>query len=66
MCALDWQPLLDKDEPNLQRVVLSMVGRVNLEIAVLVFSDELKPVLERNVHVWSDSPLSGERGISRR
>jgi hypothetical protein len=54
-----------EDEPHLKRIILSVVRRVQLEVPVLVFRDELNTVLERNVDVGRDAPLCVERRIPR-
>ena len=51
--------LLDEDHSHLERIVLPVVSRVQLEIAALIFGDELESVVQRNVHVWRHRPLRG-------
>src|SRR6266568_2646242 len=50
-------PSLNKDDPGLERVVLAMVRGSKLEVPVLVFCDDLEPVLQWNIHVGGDGPL---------
>jgi hypothetical protein len=53
--------LLDKDHPCLKGVVLSMVRGIQLKIPMLVFGNDLKPVLQWDIHVWRKSPLGVEQ-----
>ena len=49
--ALTHRCLLNEDHPHLKRVVLPAVGRIELEIAMLVLRDDLEAVLQRDVDV---------------
>ena len=49
--------LLDEDHPHLERIVLSVVRPVDLEIAMLVLSNQLEAVVEWHVQIRSHRPL---------
>src|SRR5262249_61751817 len=57
--------LLNEDHSNLERIVLSVVRRVELKIAMLVLGDELESIVEWNVHIRRDGPLRCRSGSVR-
>src|SRR4051812_26401311 len=49
---------LDKNDPCLEGVVLPVIRRIQLEVPMLILGDNLETVLQRDVHIGRDSPLT--------